>query len=283
MAKSTNGFSGGFSGRLGNVIGYEWRGRKCVRSMPSHYRDAQTPRQLAHRALFKATVSFATKARRIIDKGLRQASLNAQMTEVNYFMRINKQCLSLAAQPAANAQGQPRQQPGNTHDRQRQSPTAALNVDYEHLVLADGPVAPVAFHTPVMTDDTTIHVAFDKNPLHRTVRQEDCVYLAAYCPELGDFDISAPNYRCRGFVDFHLHPYWAGREIHLWGFVVDPSGRASQSQHLAHAPLLPSAWPPETEEEEENNETDRTFGPAPRDIFRMSQMNTGPAPDAGVP
>ena len=81
MATSKDVFSGSFSGRLGNVIGYEWRGKMCVRSMPSHYRDAQTPRQLAHRALFKATVGFATKARHIIDKGLQQVSLNAQMTE----------------------------------------------------------------------------------------------------------------------------------------------------------------------------------------------------------
>lgn len=245
MATSTNGFTGGFSGRLGNVIGYEWRGKMCVRSMPSHYRDAQTPRQLAHRALFKATVGFATKARHIIDKGLHQVSLNAQMTEVNYFMRINKRCLSLAEAATAEAQNAP--QP---------TPTATLDVDYEHLVLADGPVAPVAFHTPVMTDDTTIRVAFDKNPLHRAVKQGDCVYLAAYCPEVGDFDISAACYRNSGFAEIRLHPYWAGKEIHLWGFVVDTAGRASLSQHLAHAPLSPTAWPPEEEEEPIEDLTD---------------------------
>lgn len=241
MATSTNGFTGGFSGRLGNVIGYEWRGKMCVRSMPSHYRDAQTPRQLAHRALFKATVGFATKARHIIDKGLRQASLNAQMTEVNYFMRINKRCLSLAEAATAEAQNAP--QP---------TPTATLDVDYEHLLIADGPVAPVAFHTPVMTDDTTIRVAFDKNPLHRAVKQEDCVYLAAYCPELGDFDISAACYRHSGVAEIRLHPYWAGREIHLWGFVVDTAGRASLSQYLAHAPLSHTAWPAEEEEKSDD-------------------------------
>ena len=29
-----------------------------------------------------------------------------------------------------------------------------------------------------------------------------------------------------------FNPYWVGREVHLWGFVVDGKGRASQSQYL---------------------------------------------------
>ena len=209
MGKTDFGFMAGFSGRLGNLIGYRWRGRMCVRTMPSHYRDARTPEQLQQRALFKAVVRFAAKARQVLKKGMNAVSLDAQMTESNYFMRVNKRCFALAA----GTQGE-------------------LQVDYENLLLADGPVAPVAFYEPQMLDETTLSVDFEMNPLHRAVKWEDLVYLVAYCPELGDFDISAPVYRRSNRLTMSLNPYWVGREVHLWGFVVDGKGRASQSQYL---------------------------------------------------
>ena len=209
MGKTDFGFMAGFSGHLGNLIGYRWRGRMCVRTMPSHYRDARTPEQLRQRALFKAVVRFAAKARQVLKKGMNAVSLDAQMTESNYFMRVNKRCFALA---------------DGTQDE--------LQVDYENLLLADGPVAPVAFYEPQMLDETTLSVDFEKNPLHRAVKWEDLVYLVAYCPELGDFDISAPVYRRSNRLTMSLNPYWVGREVHLWGFVVDGNGRASQSQYL---------------------------------------------------
>ena len=176
MATTKGLFPEGFSGRVGNLVYYQWRGKCCVRSMPTHYSDAQTEHQLAQRALF------------------------------NYFMRINKGCFAIV--------------------------DGGLEVDYENLIMADGPVAPVAFGAPRLLDDTTISIDFEKNPLHRVVSPDDCVYLAAYCPELGDFDLSAGALRRSNQLTMSLNPYWAGREVHLWGFVVDSKGRASMSQYL---------------------------------------------------
>ena len=211
MARVNDLFSIGFSGRIGNVIGYEWRGRMCVRTKPAHYNDAKTGQQLAQRALFKATVGFAARARSIVQVGLRKASIDARMLETNYFMRINKRCFSIV---------------GNT-----------LSVDYESLLLADGPVAPVAFSTPTLIDDTTIHVDFEKNPLQRVAKQEDTVYLVAYCPEVNTFYMSAGNYRYKCFAELQLPDLWTDKEVHLWGFVVDKAGRASMSQYLGQLVL----------------------------------------------
>ena len=231
MGKTDFGFMAGFSGRLGNLIGYRWRGRMCVRTMPSHYRDARTPEQLQQRALFKAVVRFAAKARQVLKKGMNAVSLDAQMTESNYFMRVNKRCFALAdgtqAPRLRNDEADSTGLAGEETTSQGE-----LIVDYENLLLADGPVAPVAFYEPQMLDETTLSVDFEKNPLHRAVKWEDLVYLVAYCPELSDFDISAPVYRRSNRLTMSLNPYWVGREVHLWGFVVDGKGRASQSQYL---------------------------------------------------
>ena len=206
MGKLQNGFSGGFNGRIGNLVGYQWRGKWCVRSLPSQYRDAKTERQLEQRNLYKQTIDFTSRARQVLHLGLREQSLKAYITEYNYFMRINKRCFALA--------------------------DGELQVDYESIVLADGPVAPVAFYTPQLVDETTISVDFEKNPLHRATKSEDEVYLAAYCPELKSFALSRPSYRYKSNVVIQFNPLFAGKEVHLWGFVVDKAGRASQSQYI---------------------------------------------------
>jgi hypothetical protein len=238
MGRIGNGFMGSFSGRLNNVIGYEWRGKMCVRSMPSQYNDAKTPRQLAQRALFKAVVHFASRAGDVLRIGLQTASINAQMTESNYFMHLNKGCFSIAESGVDNADA------GEN----------ALSVDYENLILSDGPVAPVAFAAPRMVEETTVGVEFEPNPLHRTVYRDDKVYMVAYMPEKEAFVISQPFYRGQKYVEIVFPSYLAGKEIHLWGFVVDRAGRASQSQYLGNGIIDQSQWPESDSEEKTVNE-----------------------------
>ena len=196
----------GYSGRIGNTIGYEWRGRMCVRSMPSHYNDAKTERQLEVRSLFRQTVAFAGQAKQALRIGLRTSSLRAQMTECNYFMRMNRDCFALE--------------------------DGELAVDYENLQFSEGPVAPVAFGAPAMLDERTIEVSFEKNPLGRVAHSEDLVYLVAYCPEYGHFEVSSGAYRYQKKARIVINEAWVGKEIHLWGFVRDSKDRASMSQYI---------------------------------------------------
>ena len=257
MGKASNFVSGGFSGRMGNIVGYQWRGKWCVRSMPTQYRDAKTEYQLAQRALFKATVGFAAKARKVLKLGLRTASLNANMTENNYFMRINKGCFAVA-----NGQ---------------------LEVDYESLLLSEGPVAPVAFGAPQLLDDTTVSVDFEKNPLHRAVKSNDEVYLAAYCPELDSFALSAPSCRYMGNVELRLHSLMAGKEVHLWGFVVDSAGRASTSQYIGSILLDRELWQEPEEESEEFDETTPSSPKGPtRQTGSLNSLENNAGGDAAV-
>lgn len=233
MGKQQDGFNGGFSGRLGNVVGYNWRGRWCVRSLPADFKDARTDAQLRQRQLFSAMVRFAGRAKRILGLGLEVASRNAGVTPGNYFIRLNKQCFAL--------------QDGE------------LAVDLPELRLSDGPVAPVAFEAPQLLDDTTISVAFEKNPLHRNCSQDDEVYLVAYCPEYKAFDFSDATARRRQQVVLQLNEAWVGKEVHLWGFVVDRAGRASQSLYIGSGIL--GDFPTETDDNGIDFQTDDSSVP----------------------
>ena len=218
MGKIDDGFQSGFSGRVGNVVGYRWRGKWCLRIRPATFHDARTESQLEQRSLFSRTVAFAGSAKRILRIGLRRASLEQGMTECNYFMRLNKGCFAMEE--------------------------GCLEVDYERLVFSEGPVAPVAFNELHLEGETTLSIGFEKNPLHRSSSAEDEVYVVLYLPELRMFYMAAPVYRRSQRVEIELREEWIGKELHLWGFVQDRAGRTSATQYIGSGEM-------EGDEEEE--------------------------------
>jgi len=205
MAKQRYGINDGYRGTVGTVIGYQWRGKWCLRSHPRFVRNPRTERQQQNRALFREVVRYAAHLKQVLRIGLHAKALEAHMTECNYFFRLNNECFS---------------------DGEN-----GLEVNYERLVVSEGPVAPVGFGE-VQTEEGVVTVSFEKNPLHMRAETEDEVYLLALCPSLDDSRLSAPVYRRTKSVSMLLPDEWAGREVHLYGFVADYAGRASRSEYL---------------------------------------------------
>ena len=206
MAKQTDGINGGYRGRVGAVVGYMWRGQWCVRTRPAAFHDAKSERQLAQRELFKASVAFAGSVKSVLRTGLHVPALAAHKTECNYFIMINKRCLVWDDE--------------------------GLHVDYPNLRVSEGPVAPVAFGAPQRVDECTMVVPFEKNPEHRRADANDKVYIAAFCAETGEAELSIPVYRRTRQVTVVLPTNWAGKEVHLYGFVQDNAGRTSESLYI---------------------------------------------------
>ncbi len=60
MAKQRFGVNDAYRGTVGTVIGYEWRGRWCLRARPLHVRNPRTAKQQSNRQLFKQMVDLAS-------------------------------------------------------------------------------------------------------------------------------------------------------------------------------------------------------------------------------
>ena len=210
MAKQRYGINDGYRGTVGTVIGYFWRGKWCLRSRPRFVRNPNTPRQRAARDLFAQTSHLASLMKAALRLGFNAVALERHRTAHNHFQSVNRPCFSL--------------QEGR------------LAVDYENLVVAEGPVAPVAFHEPTVAD-TEIIVPFDVNPEGRSARGTDEVLLYAWCPSRGEGMLSNPSYRRSRKVSVTLPVDWAGREVHFYGFVRDADGRASDSTYLGSGTL----------------------------------------------
>ena len=252
MAKQRYGINDAYQGTVGTVIGYEWRGKWCLRARPRMVRNPRTEAQQVNREVFKCVVREAGRLKGLLRMGLRALALEMHLTEGNLFVKRNKQCFWLDGE-------------------------GVLQADWEQVLVADGPVVPVAdpvvetrhavaavetkraasphatmnVAPPVETrhaaspentvaDRETQHAASlrrgldgdaDRETRHAASLQagsggnelavsfrpsaegeaasgEDEVYLAAYCPELGEATMSGSVWRKKGRVDLSLPPCW---------------------------------------------------------------------------
>ena len=101
MAKLHQGILGAFSGKVGTVVGYLWRGRQVVRAYRKEINYPNTESQQAEREWFVSMVRFAATARQALLLGLRERAARDQMTEGNAFVKMNKHCFGRTHAPVA--------------------------------------------------------------------------------------------------------------------------------------------------------------------------------------
>lgn len=206
MGKMYQGALGGFSGKVGTVVGYMWRNRPCLRAYRRTINYPNTEQQQKQRDWFVSMVRFAAQANGALRMGFHQQSLDAQMTEGNYFVMKNKQHF--------HREG------------------GEVKVDYARLKIAAGTAADVYFKDARFGQDETVAVDFDKNTMSLRASGDDSVYLYIYAPALGAGMLSAAAQRRSKQVALRLPSAWAGHEVHIYGFVVDKEGRASGSTYI---------------------------------------------------
>ncbi|MCG1037586.1 DUF6266 family protein [Polaribacter sargassicola] len=66
MATFEKGILGGFSGKVGNVVGTRWRGKNVMRSLPQRGNYTPTPKQEEQREKFKTVMGFLSPITEIL-------------------------------------------------------------------------------------------------------------------------------------------------------------------------------------------------------------------------
>ena len=123
MGTIKKGILGGFSGKVGTVIGASWRGIAYMRSLPLKVRNPRTQPQLEQRSKFALTLNFLKPMTGLLRIGWkmyahRQSPFNAAMsyaianaitgTYPNYAIAPSKVMISRGAlSPAVNATATP--------------------------------------------------------------------------------------------------------------------------------------------------------------------------------
>ncbi len=88
MGKINQGILGGVSGTVGNVVGASWKGIDYIRIKADHYNDANSEKQVQHRAKFSAVVALAQSIKlKIIHPIWNQKAV--KMSGFNLFVKEN--------------------------------------------------------------------------------------------------------------------------------------------------------------------------------------------------
>ncbi len=210
MAKLEGNVFGGFSGRLGNVVGYSRNGEWFVRQKPISVRNPRTEAQQKHRSMFAEEVRLAGRMSWGIGVGLKSIAEKFHMTVQNAFVSLNQQSFSLS--------------------------DGAFEVDWSQLMISGGPVAPVELTETAVNEDNVLNIKFNSDHLATNANRFDNIYLYVYCPEIATGFLAAPVYRMDKKIRLALHESFAGRELHLYCFAVDKDGNASMSSYAHHLP-----------------------------------------------
>ena len=139
MAKQRYGINDAYRGTVGTVIGYEWRGRWCLRARPLRVHNPRTAKQQANRSLFKQMVALAGSMKVALRKGLRKRSLEQHMTECNQFVKYNKERFALDTLLSQPSRAASSPNLGEQQGEQR------MIVDWENLIISEGSVAVPVF------------------------------------------------------------------------------------------------------------------------------------------
>lgn len=87
MGKIKQGILGGFSGKVGPVIGTSWKGKAVMRAIALSYNDANSVAQQQQRLKFKLLIQFLAEVNGFIERGFRNRAVG--MTAPNAAMRLN--------------------------------------------------------------------------------------------------------------------------------------------------------------------------------------------------
>ena len=213
MAKLDMGILGGFSGRVGTVVGYHRRGAWFVRAYQPHIKDRKSEAQLQQRSRFKAMIQFASPATPVLRVGLKRMAADWQITEGNAFLKLNHRNFlnNLNNQNIQNNQKNPN-----------------IQIDYPSLQFSQGTLA-VPRGLQYAVDERgvlSVRWAADGGGL------ADDIHIYIYSPAAGR-GLTAVAERGRRGVQLLLPEEFSIGELHLWAFAASSQGNVSATVYGA--------------------------------------------------
>lgn len=208
MGTFSKGILGGFSGKVGNVVGARWRGKDIMRSLPTRGTYTPTPAQLDQRDRFKTAVLFLTPIKDILSA---------------YFGKPqgDKSCFNLAT---------------GYHIKYALLPDGLNNyiIDYPKVLIGKGDLRGLSNASVTPNPNQELNIVWDDNSGQGNAADTDELVIVVYCEGLNLFETANPaGTRNLTTVQMPLPAYWSGLDVHVWAtFVTADKKLAATSTYL---------------------------------------------------
>ena len=220
MAKIEMGILGGFSGRVGTVVGYYRRGRWYVRAYQPNIKDRRSEAQLAQRSRFKAMIRFASQATGVLRVGLREAARAVGLTEGNVFLRENHACFGTANYANCAKAG--------AAELGADCSNGCRRVDFAGLRFSKGSLPGVRLVEAEVDEGGALRVRWQS--LGGVLGDRIHIYIYDAASGRG---LAAAGTRGEGRAEVLLPEEFRVGELHVWAFAEGKGGRVSGTAYAA--------------------------------------------------
>jgi hypothetical protein len=206
MAKLSHGINGPFSGKVGTVVGYLWKGIPVMRGLPSERKKPFTPNELNQQAKFRLMNRFLRPVNGLLNVTF--AHLAVQMSAFNKAFSYNIKNATKGFGPD-------------------------LAIDYDMALLSRGDLPKVESSTVQLSSPGILQFTWSDNSGKGKARDNDKVFVAVFQEELGhwstELNIATRN---QGKCEINISIF-SGKPVHGFiGFISADGKDASDSLYL---------------------------------------------------
>src|SRR5690606_8313709 len=199
MGTFSKGILGGFSGKVGNVVGARWRGKDIMRSLPHKRTYLPTPAQMEQRDKFKTAVLFLTPIKPLVS-----ALFGKPQDDKSTFNLATGYHIKYALLPGG--------------------PDAYV-MDYPKVLFSKGDLRGIA-NGAVAANDLDLTITWNDNSGQGNASASDELVVVVYSEALNLFETAVPaGTRDVQTITMGMPAYWAGEAVQVWATFVTDDGK----------------------------------------------------------
>ena len=190
MATFEKGILGGFSGKVGNVVGARWRGKNVMRSLPQRGKYTATAKQEEQRLKFKTVIGFLSPIVDILNSyfGSPQGDKSRSNLATSYHLK----------------------------NAVVTTPTGTV-MDYAKVLISKGDLRGIDGGTIVAAARQTLNFGWQDNSGQGKATATDTLMVVVYAPDLNLFYTNtAVATRDATTASVTLPNYMASFEVEVW-------------------------------------------------------------------
>lgn len=207
MGTFKKGILGGFSGKVGTVVGSNWRGLDVMRSLPKKSKNGATQLQASQRQKFAATMEFLGPLTSVLSAYF--GSPSGTSSRLNNAASYHLKEAVIGDSPN-------------------------FSIDYGKVVVSKGELIGAKNATVAATEVGSIHVTWNDNSDQVLAKPSDLLLMVLYNPDKSQFVIAqGPAIRQDGTADIGIPVTFSGDTLQVWISFVDPElHKAATSLYL---------------------------------------------------
>ena len=207
MGTIKKGILGGFSGKVGTVIGGTWKGIDYMRSIAASVSNPNSPAQLDHRLKFSTVIGFLKPLTALLRIGFKNQAI--KMTAFNAAMSFNMKNAITGAYPA-------------------------YEIDYANALISEGTLPEALNPAAVSAVAGKIAFTWGDNSSDGSAKADDKVILVVYNPvKKRAVNVVGGNTRSSGTQTITLPASFSGDEVQCFiGFQNANQSVISNSQFV---------------------------------------------------